>query len=267
MRLVNLAHGDLDDPRRLPSLVVVEATGLNPFAGADRRRARDDGPSATCSSGGCSTARSSAASLSPILVTFGLAIDPPERPADRSSRPTREASTPARIETRQHRRQRAARRSACFPLLTLDRRGPASSSALQLLHRPDRGWAARSGPPPTIRDAARLIGIDDRRSTASRWPSRWRPSRSPASSSGIRTTFGPSDGPIAPDLRVRGGDHRRPRARCGARWSAASSWASRRRRRPDQPGLPVLAGHLVFLAVLLFRPQRPVPAPEPAEDA
>ena len=67
----------------------------------------------------------------------------------------------------------------------------------------------------------------------------------------IRSSFDPTQRPDPADLRVRGGRHRRFRLAVG---HAARRHRARRRadhRRPHRPGsTSLLAGHLVFLAVL-----------------
>ena len=78
-------------------------------------------------------------------------------------------------------------------------------------------------------ETAQLMGIDNRRIYSPRWASPWRSRRSPRCSSGQPGQFRSDRRPGAADLRLRGGDHRRPRQPLGD--------ACRRhgpRRRPDR---------------------------------
>ena len=115
-----------------------------------------------------------------------------------------------------------------MPLLTF-----ASAVAGDLRPEPDLLHAPRSAAPsaPSSDDpiTASLMGINPQASLPSPPALPWSIVTIAALYLGMRVELRPLHRPGAADLCLRGGDHRRPRHRSGARWPAERSSASRRR--------------------------------------
>ena len=213
MRLVNLAHGDLivlaafADPgagdvarprsaslAALLALPVMFAVGYAPAARAAQPHARARHPAAA------------ARHLRPV-------DHHPERPAARLSPPTASGLRSARSRRRRS-RSAAASRSASMPLLTLavgGRRDPRCSTCSSTAPRS----AAPSAPPPTISKIAQLMGIDNRRIFALAMGLAMVVVDDRRALSRHARQFRSDHRPGAADLRLRGGDHRRPRQPLG----------------------------------------------------
>ena len=249
MRVVNLAHGDLAIFTAFLALLVVDATGVNPlltlvllipamFAlGYLLQRllvnftlGRDP--------------------LPPLLVTFGLAVIIQNALLEGFSADSRGLDA-GRIEDTS---LRLADRLAVgwFPVLTFAV-AVAMLVALQLLlTRTQLGRGLRST--SDDQETAQLVGINNRHLYALAMGIALAMAGVAGVFVGIRTTFGPLDGPIllifAFQAVVIGG--------LGSLWGTlvggivlgvAQSIGAQL-----SPGWAVLAGHLVFLAVLAVRP-------------
>jgi branched-chain amino acid transport system permease protein len=249
MRVVNLAHGDLAIFTAFLALLVVDATGVNPlmtlvllipamFAlGYLLQRllvnftlGRDP--------------------LPPLLVTFGLAVIIQNALLEGFSADSRGLDA-GRIEDTS---LRLADRLAVgwFPVLTFAV-AVAMLVALQLLlTRTQLGRGLRST--SDDQETAQLVGINNRHLYALAMGIALAMAGVAGVFVGIRTTFGPLDGPIllifAFEAVVIGG--------LGSLWGTlvggivlgvAQSIGAQ-----ISPGWAVLAGHLVFLAVLAVRP-------------
>ena len=178
----------------------------------------------------------------------------PEPPASSSSRPTcARSAAPARIGDRELARSPSelvdpgARRARCSPS-----RSPCSAGCSSCCRA--RSSAGRCARPPGRRHGRARRRQRARRSTRARPRSRSRPRRWPASFLGDAVDVRPARGPDAADLRLRGGGDRRPRLAVGHARRRHRARRRADRRRADRPAvLRSLAGHLVFLAVLVAR--------------
>jgi branched-chain amino acid transport system permease protein len=249
MRLVNLAHGDLGILAAFFALLVVEATGVNALVSLVvvvplmmaigyvlqrglLNRTLDGGV------------------LPPLLVTFGLAVVIQNSLLTAFTADSQGLDAGA-IETASLRLtdQLAV---GWLPLLTL---GVAIVilTGLQLwLDRTSLGRALRA----TADDApaARLVGIDDRHMFAVAMAISLGTVAIGGVFLGIRTTFGPIDGParliFAFEAVIIGG--------LGSLWGTLVGGiilgVAQALGNQIDPAYQILAGHLVFLAVLLLRP-------------
>ena len=250
MRLVNLAHGDLGLLAAFIALVVVQATGLGPFASlivvvpammaigyvlqrVILQRTLEDGV------------------LASILVTFGLAVVLQNGLLTAFTADSRGLDVGA-LETAS---LRLADRIAIgwFPLLTLGT-AVAMLVTLQLvLTRTQLGRALRAA--ADDREAARIVGIDERHLFAVAMAIALGTVAVGGVFLGIRTTFAPADGPVllifAYEAVVIGG--------LGSLWGTLVGGiivgVSQTLGAQVSPAWQLLAGHLVFLAILLVRPQ------------
>jgi branched-chain amino acid transport system permease protein len=249
MRVVNLAHGDLAILTAFLALLVVDATGVNPlltlvplipamFAlGYLLQRllvnftlGRDP--------------------LPPLLVTFGLAVIIQNALLEGFSADSRGLDA-GRIEDTS---LRLADRLAVgwFPVLTFVV-AVAMLVALQLLlSRSQLGRGLRST--SDDQETAQLVGINNRHLYALAMGIALAMAGVAGVFVGIRTTFGPLDGPIllifAFEAVVIGG--------LGSLWGTLAGGivlgVAQSIGAQISPGWAVLAGHLVFLAVLAVRP-------------
>ena len=249
MRVVNLAHGDLAVLTAFLALLVVDATGVNPlltlvllipamFAlGYLLQRllvnftlGRDP--------------------LPPLLVTFGLAVIIQNALLEGFSADSRGLDA-GRIEDSS---LRLADRLAVgwFPVLTFAV-AVAMLVALQLLlTRTQLGRGLRST--SDDQETAQLVGINNRHLYALAMGIALAMAGVAGVFVGIRTTFGPLDGPIllifAFEAVVIGG--------LGSLWGTLAGGivlgVAQSIGAQISPGWAVLAGHLVFLAVLAVRP-------------
>jgi branched-chain amino acid transport system permease protein len=249
MRVVNLAHGDLAVLTAFLAFLVVDATGVNPlltlvllipamFAlGYLLQRllvnftlGRDP--------------------LPPLLVTFGLAVILQNALLEGFSADSRGLDA-GRIEDTS---LRLADRLAVgwFPVLTFVV-AVAMLVALQLvLTRTQLGRGLRST--SDDQETAQLVGINNRHLYALAMGIALAMAGVAGVFVGIRTTFGPLDGPIllifAFEAVVIGGlGSLRGTLAGGIVLGVAQSIGAQ-----ISPGWAVLAGHLVFLAVLAVRP-------------
>jgi branched-chain amino acid transport system permease protein len=249
MRVVNLAHGDLAVLTAFLAFLVVDATGVNPlltlvllipamFAlGYLLQRllvnftlGRDP--------------------LPPLLVTFGLAVILQNALLEGFSADSRGLDA-GRIEDTS---LRLADRLAVgwFPVLTFVV-AVAMLVALQLLlTRTQLGRGLRST--SDDQETAQLVGINNRHLYALAMGIALAMAGVAGVFVGIRTTFGPLDGPIllifAFEAVVIGG--------LGSLWGTLAGGivlgVAQSIGAQISPGWAVLAGHLVFLAVLAVRP-------------
>jgi branched-chain amino acid transport system permease protein len=249
MRLVNLAHGDLGILGAFLALVVVEATGIGPLAslvvvvpvmmvlGYLLQRVILD----RTLDGGV---------LPPLLVTFGLAVVLQNGLLTAFTADSQGLDAGA-IETASL-RLTSQIAVGWMPLLTLVV-AVAVLMALQLmLDRTSLGRALRA----TADDApaAQLVGIDDRHIFAIAMAIALGTVAIGGVFLGIRTTFGPLDGParliFAFEAVIIGG--------LGSLWGTLLGGIilgiAQTVGNQIDPAYQILAGHLVFLVVLLLRP-------------
>jgi len=249
MRLVNIAHGDLIVLAAYLALVVVDATGLGPlqalavcvplmflFGYALQR--------------GLLNFTLGGDILPPLLVTFGLSIIIQNGLLELFSADPR-ALRLGGLETQSF-RLGAGIVVGQFPLLVLGV-AIALTVGIELLfaYTPlGRAFRATSDDP----EAVRLMGVNDRHLYALAMGIALTIVSVAAVFYGVRTTFGPSDGPdrllFAFESVIIGG--------LGSFWGTLAGGivlgiAQAVGFRLD-PGWGVLTGHLAFLAVLLFKP-------------
>jgi branched-chain amino acid transport system permease protein len=261
MRLVNLAHGDLSILAAYLALVVVSATGLNPFLAIAvvvpimmvggyllqrllLNRSVDHGP------------------LSPLLITFGLSVIIQNVLLDVFSADSRGLDA-GQIENASIRLTDAIG-IGVYPSVTLLVAVGVLGGLALLLGRTQLGRAIRA----TSDDhtAAQLVGIDNRHVYAVAMAIALGTAAIAGIFLGIRTTFGPSDGPTqlisAFEAVIMGG--------LGSLWGTLvggmTLGVAQALGAQISPSLQLLAGHLVFLAVLILRP-RGLFAPAGAREA
>jgi branched-chain amino acid transport system permease protein len=250
MRLVNLAHGDLGLLSAFMALVVVQSTGIGPLESLvvvvplmmaigyvlERvilQRTLDEGI------------------LASILVTFGLAVVLQNGLLTVFTADSRGLDVGA-LETAS---LRLADRIAVgwFPLLTLAT-AIAMLVVLQLvLSRTQLGRALRAASDDG--EAARMVGIDNHHLYAVAMAIALGTVAVGGVFLGIRTTFAPADGPVllifAYEAVVIGG--------LGSLWGTLVGGIilgiSQTLGAQVSPAWQILAGHVVFLAILLIRPE------------
>jgi branched-chain amino acid transport system permease protein len=249
MRLVNLAQGDLTILAAFLSLSLIEATGVGPFVSlvvvvplmmvggyALQRgllnRTLDEGV------------------MPPILVTFGLAVvlqnillgaySADSQGIDAGAVEGASIAITDRLSI------------GVLPLVTLIIAVLIIVGLQMLLGRTQLGRSLRAT--ADDRDAARLTGIDDRHVYAVATAIALGTVAVAGVLLGIRTTFGPLDGPVrlifAFEAVVIGG--------LGSLWGTLVGGVilgvSQTIGNQINPAYQVLAGHIVFLVVLAFRP-------------
>ena len=250
MRLVNLAHGDFATLSAFLALVVVSATGVNPFLALIvvvpvmaafgyvlqrliLNRSIDHGP------------------LSPVLVTFGLSVILQNVMLDLFSANSRGLDAGAIENASVHVTDQIA--VGAFPLLTFAVAFLVLGGMGSILAKTQLGRALRA----TSDDdkAARLVGIDHRHLYAVALAIAFATVAVAGVFIGIRTTFGPSDGRTrlisAFEAVIIGG--------LGSLWGTLVGGivlgVAQALGNQISPAFQLLAGHVVFLAILVFRPR------------
>ena len=249
MRLVNLAQGDLTILAAYISLSLIEATGMSPFVsllvvvplmmvgGYILQR-------------GLLNRTLEGGVLSPILVTFGLAIvvqnvlltvySADSQGLDAGALEGASISVTEKLSI------------GVLPLMTFVIAILILVGLQLLLGRTQLGRSLRAT--ADDRDAARLTGIDDRHVYAIATAIAMGTVAVAGVLLGIRTTFGPADGPVrlifAFEAVIIGG--------LGSLWGTLVGGVilgvSQTVGNQINPAYQVLAGHIVFLIVLAFRP-------------
>ena len=224
MRLVNLAHGDLIVFAAFAILMIVGATGLNPFLAAliaaplmfaagwalqhlvlNRVLGKDI--------------------LPPLLVTFGLSVALQNGMLEVFSADSQRISGGA-LESASI--DLGPVTVGIMPLLTfaVGRRGDLRPEP-DLLHAPR--LAGRSGPSSDDPITASLMGIEPAVGLCHRHRACHGDRDHRRALPWDAVELRPLHRPGAADLCLRGGDHRRAWAACGARWPGGRSSGSRRR--------------------------------------
>jgi branched-chain amino acid transport system permease protein len=250
MRLVNLAHGDLSILAAYLALVVVSATGLNPFLAIPvvvllmmvggyvlqlvlLNRTVDRGP------------------LQPLLITFGLSVIIQNVLLDVFSADSRGLDAGAIENASIHFTDEIS--IGVFSLLTLIVAVAVLGGLGLMLARTQLGRALRAT--SDDQTAARIVGIDNRHLYAVALAIALGTVALAGIFLGIRTTFGPSDGPTrlisAFEAVIIGG--------LGSLWGTLAGGivlgVAQALGNQISPAFQLLAGHLVFLAILIFRPR------------
>jgi branched-chain amino acid transport system permease protein len=249
MRLVNLAHGDLNILAAYLALVVATSTGVNPLlalvlivpvmmvAGFLLQRFVLD---FTLGRG----------VLPPVLVTFGIAVVVQNVLLDIFSANLRGLDAgPLENASLKINDQISV---GLFPLLTLAVAVGVLLGLQFLISRTQLGRALRATSDDT--DAARIVGIDHRRLYAVAMAIALGTVAVAGVFLGIRTTFGPSDGParliFAFESVIIGG--------LGSLWGTLvggmALGVAQAVGNQVNPAYQVLFGHILFLVVLAFRP-------------
>lgn len=256
MRLVNLAQGDLTILAAFLALSLIEATGVGPIVALIvivpvmmiggyvlqrglLNRTLDGGV------------------LPPILVTFGLAVilqnvllgvySADSQGIDAGSIESASITVTNGLAI------------GILPLITLGTAVAVLVCLQLLIGRTQLGRSLRAT--ADDRDAARLSGIDDRHVYAVATALAFSTVAIAGVFLGMRTTFAPSDGPVrlifAFEAVVIGG--------LGSLWGTLVGGVilgiSQAIGNQINPSYQILAGHLVFLAVLVFRPAGLFPRP------
>ena len=249
MRLVNLAQGDLTILAAFLSLSLIEATGVSPFVSllvvvplmmAGGYVLQRGLLNRTLESG----------VLSPILVTFGLAIvlqnvlltvySADSQGLDAGALEGASITVTEKLSI------------GLLPLITFIIAIVILVGLQLLLGRTQLGRSLRAT--ADDRDAARLTGIDDRHVYGVATAIAMGTVAVAGVLLGIRTTFGPADGPVrlifAFEAVIIGG--------LGSLWGTLVGGVilgvSQTVGNQINPAYQVLAGHIVFLIVLAFRP-------------
>lgn len=249
MRLVNLAHGDLGILAAFLALAVVQGSGLNPLAallvvvplmmvlGYVLQRA-------------LLNRAANAGVLSPLLVTFGLAVVLQNAMLTLFTANSQGLNAgPIESASLRVTDQIAI---GWLPLLTLGVAVAVLVALQLLLDRTPIGRALRATSDDG--EAARVVGIDPRHIFAVAMALAIGTVAIGGVFLGIRTTFGPADGPAsllsAFEAVIIGG--------LGSLWGTLVGGiilgVSQAIGNQISPSYQQLAGHLVFLAVLLVRP-------------
>jgi branched-chain amino acid transport system permease protein len=250
MRLVNLAHGDLSIVAAFLALAIVDTVPVNPLWTVPLVAPLMFGVGYLLQRGLLNSTLRGGDPLPPVLVTFGLSIILQNLLLEVFSADSQGLDA-GRIEDASI---RVSDRLAVgwFPLLTL-LVGIAVLAGLQLLigrTRLGRAFRATADDP----EAASLVGLDHRHVYAMATGIALATVAIAGIFLGIRTTFAPSVGPtrliFAFEAVVIGG--------LGSLWGTLLGGlvlgVAQTLGAQLSPGWGVLAGHLVFLAVLAFRP-------------
>jgi branched-chain amino acid transport system permease protein len=250
MRLVNLAQGDLGILAAYIALVIVSATEVNPFLTIPIvvpimmvggyvlqrtmvNRTVDGGP------------------LPSLLLTFGLAVIIQNVLLDLFTADSRGLDAGA-IENASLRISDEVSFGA-FSLLTLIVAVVVLGGLSWMLARTQLGRALRAVSDDQA--AARIVGIDNKHIYAVAMAIAFGTVAIGGIFLGIRTTFGPADGPVqlisAFEAVIIGG--------LGSLWGTLAGGivlgVAQALGNQISPTFQLLAGHLVFLAILLFRPR------------
>jgi branched-chain amino acid transport system permease protein len=260
MRLVNLAHGDLSILAAFAALVIVEAVGVNPLWTLAVVVPLMFGVGYLLQRGLLNFSLRGADPLPPVLVTFGLAIILQNLLLELFSADSQGLDA-GRVENASIRLS-GGLAVGWFPLLTLATAVAVLVGLQLLLARTRLGRAFRAT--ADDQETARLMGIDNRHVYAMATAIALATVAVAGIFLGVRTTFAPSVGPtrliFAFEAVIIGG--------LGSVWGTLAGGlvlgVAQTLGAQLSPGWGVLAGHLVFLAVLAFRPTgllgRTVPA-------
>ena len=249
MRLVNLAHGDFSIGAAFLALVLVEATGLNPLLAALA-------VVPVMAAGGYLVQRGilnrtlGRGLLPPVLVTFGFSIIIQNLLLQIFSADARRLN-PGGIETASM-RLGAGLAVGWFPLLTFVAAVIILGGLELFIARTALGRAFRAT--SDDHETAQLMGIDHRRLYGLAMALAFAVVTVAGILLGIRTTFTFSSGPdrllFAFEAVIIGG--------LGSLWGTLVGGVllgvAQTLGAKLSPGWGVLTGHLVFLAVLVFRP-------------
>jgi branched-chain amino acid transport system permease protein len=255
MRLVNLAHGDFAILAAYLAVVIVSASGVNPFVtlpivvpimavlGYVLQRT-------------LLNRSMMVGQLSPLLVTFGLSVVLQNLLLDIFSADSRGLDAGAIENASLHITDQLS--IGAYPLLTFVVAVVVLGSLSLVLARTQLGRALRA----TSDDhtAARLIGIHNRHLYAIAMAIALGTVAIAGIFIGIRTTFGPVDGPTrlvaAFESVIIGG--------LGSVWGTLVGGivlgVAQALGNQISPSFQLLAGHVVFLAILMFRPTGLFPA-------
>lgn len=250
MRLVNLAQGDLSILAAYLALVIVSATGISPFLTLPivvpimmvggyvlqrtlLNRTVDQGP------------------LPSLLLTFGLAVIIQNVLLDAFTADSRGLDAGAVENASLHVSDEIS--FGLFSLLTLIMAVAVLGGLSWMLASTQLGRALRAV--SDDQGAGRLVGIDDRHLFAVAMAIALGTVAIGGIFLGIRTTFGPVDGPTqlisAFEAVIIGG--------LGSLWGTLAGGivlgVAQALGNQVSPSFQLLAGHLVFLAILLFRPR------------
>jgi branched-chain amino acid transport system permease protein len=249
MRLVNLAHGDLSILAAYLAIVVVRATGLNPFLALGLVAPAMFGLGYLLQRGVLNAVLGRGL-LPPLLITFGVSVIVQNLLLETFSADSQRLN-PGGIETASI---AIGDRLAIgwFPLITFATAVVALAGLHVIIGRTGVGRAFRAT--SDDQEAAQLMGIDDRRLYALAMALSLGIVAVAGVFLGIRTTFGPSSGPdrllFAFEAVVIGG--------IGSLWGTLVGGmilgVAQTVGAKFSPGWGVLTGHLVFLGVLVFRP-------------
>jgi branched-chain amino acid transport system permease protein len=250
MRLVNLAQGDLTVAAAYLTLSFVQVTRVNPLLGlvvvlptfAVLGYLLQRGLLNFTLAGGV---------LPPVLVTFGLAVILQNVLLSVYTADSRGLDAGAIENSSLRLTDELA--IGWFPLVTLIVAVVILAGLQLLIGRTGLGRALRAT--ADDRDAARLVGIDDRHIYAVAMAIALATVAVAGVFLGIRTTFGPNDGPVrlifAFEAVVIGG--------LGSLWGTLVGGVvlgvAQALGNQINPAYQLLAGHLVFLGVLAFRPR------------
>ena len=260
MRLVNLAHGDLSILAAFAALVIVEAVGVNPLWTLAVVVPLMFGVGYLLQRGLLNFSLRGADPLPPVLVTFGLSIILQNLLLELFSADSQGLDA-GRVENASIRLSDGLA-VGWFPLLTLATAVAVLVGLQLLLARTRLGRAFRAT--ADDQETARLMGIDNRHVYATATAIALATVAVAGIFLGVRTTFAPSVGPtrliFAFEAVIIGG--------LGSIWGTLAGGlvlgVAQTLGAQLSPGWGVLAGHLVFLAVLAFRPTgllgRAVPA-------
>jgi branched-chain amino acid transport system permease protein len=249
MRLVNLAHGDFSILAAFLALVVVQATGMNPLAALVLVAPLMAGLGWLLQRAALNRLLGRGL-LPPVLVTFGLSIIIQNALLETFSADSRRLN-PGGIETASMRLGPVS--VGWFPVLTLAT-AVLVLVALQLfISRTALGRAFRAT--ADDRETAALMGIDHRRLYALAMALSLAIVAVAGIFLGIRTTFTFASGPdrllFAFEAVIIGG--------LGSLWGTLVGGVilgvAQTLGAKLSPGWGVLTGHLVFLAVLVLRPE------------
>jgi branched-chain amino acid transport system permease protein len=260
MRLVNLAHGDLSILAAFVALAMVDAVPVNPLWTLAVVVPLMFGVGYLLQRGLLNFTLRGADPLPPVLVTFGLSIILQNLLLELFSADSQGLDA-GRVENAS---VRLSDRLAVgwFPLLTLVVAVGVLVGLQLLLSRTRLGRAFRAT--SDDQETARLMGIDNRHVYAVATAIALATVAVAGIFLGVRTTFAPSVGPtrliFAFEAVIIGG--------LGSIWGTLAGGlvlgVAQTLGAQLSPGWGVLAGHLVFLAVLAFRPTgllgRTVPA-------
>ena len=250
MRLVNLAHGDLSILAAFAALVIVEAVGVNPLWTLAVVVPLMFGVGYLLQRGLLNFSLRGADPLPPVLVTFGLSIILQNLLLELFSADSQGLDA-GRIENASIRLSDGLA-VGWFPLLTLATAVAVLVGLQLLLARTRLGRAFRAT--ADDQETARLMGIDNRHVYATATAIALATVAVAGIFLGVRTTFAPSVGPtrliFAFEAVIIGG--------LGSIWGTLAGGlvlgVAQTLGAQLSPGWGVLAGHLVFLAVLAFRP-------------